>query len=561
MSYLNIILFLLLLYWLVVVFLDKRGKLSKYNITVYYFIVPILMFRTSKGQEFLDKLAVHKRFWRLFANTGIPLMLIGMFVMLLITLLPIIISVRTQTLPPPSKFSEPQNILLIPGINEFFPLAWGIIALSVTLVVHEFAHAVLCKVEGIKVKSMGILLALIPIGGFAEPDEEQLLGTKYKDEKEITVQEPKKLATRSERMRVLTAGVMANFVTATIAFIFFFSFLGSLSPIGEVMVATVVPGSPADLAGIKQNMVLTGINEIQINNTNDFLLYVRALELGSNVTFNLFDHGVKKQINLVTVASNETLAGVRVFGVVEGSPAASAGIKQDMILVRIDDTEIRGVEDFIAFMNSTQEGQKVDVYFMSNSSANSSLEAFRNIELAKNPNTKKGFLGISYSPENGAISYSVGMGVGQFPARDYLHGLKSIPSSLTRFIGWGSLLGLPFFDIEGKMFPRFTMDLLTYFYEPAGWAAQLGAGIFLVLNIFLWIGWTNLLAGLFNCLPAVPLDGGHVFRDVTASLLSRVIGNGEKVESISDAIVVIFAVMILMLLAFMIVGPYLTQWL
>ena len=178
MNYTDFLLPLFLLYWLIVMILDRRGTLAKHNITAYG---PILMLRTTKGQEFLDRLAIHKRFWRTFANIGLPAMLIGMLLMFLLVLFidySLITSFKTQTVPMPSKYNEARNIFLIPGLNEFIPLYWGAIALLVTLAVHEFSHAILCKVEGIKVKSMGLLLAPIPIGGFAEPDDEQLLGKK-----------------------------------------------------------------------------------------------------------------------------------------------------------------------------------------------------------------------------------------------------------------------------------------------------------------------------------------------------------------------------------------------
>lgn len=562
MNYFNLILFVFLLYWLLVMFLDRRGTLGKYNITAYG---PVLMIRTSKGQRFLDRLALHKRFWRLFANIGLPAMLIGMLVMFLLILFidySMVRSFQTQTVPPPGKFNEPRNIFLIPGVNEFIPLGYGIIALIVTLIVHEFSHAILCKVEGIKVKSMGVLLALLPIGGFAEPDEEQLLGRKEDKGIEIDGQpEPKKLATRSERVRVLTAGVMANFVTALVAFILFFSLLGSLSPVGNVMVTTVVPGYPADLAGVEPDTILTSINDRQVNSAHDFLFYVRDIEPGSNVRLNLIDHGIKKEINIVTTGSNETRSGVTVFKVIEGSPAEAAGIKSDMILVRIDNTEIKGLDDFITFMNSTLQGQKVDVYLMSNNSVNATLEIFSNVELTKYPyetESKKGFLGVSYSPENGAVSYSTGIGVGQFRAKEYLDVLKSIPSLLTGFTGWFLLFGLPIFGLSGEGFGGFS-GMITNFYEPSGWAAPIGTGIFLILNILLWIGWMNFYVGLFNCLPAIPLDGGHVFRDVMTSSLSRIIGDGEKVEKLSNAIAVLFAVLILMSLVFVTIAPYAAQ--
>ncbi len=557
----NIVLLVFLLYWLLVMFLDRRGTLGKYNITAYG---PILMLRTTKGQGFLDRLAVYKRFWRLFANIGIPAMLIGMFVMFLLILFidySLIRSFQTQTVPQPSKFNEPRNIFLIPGINEYIPFYWGIIALIVTLVVHEFSHAILCKVEGIKVKSMGILLALIPIGGFAEPDDEQLLGKKEEKsdtEKQTTEQaEPKKLATRSERVRVLTAGVMANFVTALVAFILFFSLLSTLSPLGNVMVTNVIPGYPAEQAGVKQNMMLTGIDDKDVNSAHDFLLYARTLQPGSNVTLHLIDGRVRKDISMAAAGTNETRAGVSVFNVIEGSPAEAAGIKPGMILVRMDNTEIKGLDDFVGFMNSTTQGQKVNAYLLSNSSLNATQEVF-GIELAKYPYQKdvmKGFLGISYSPDEGAISYSIGIGAGQFKAKEYLDVLKSIPSLLTGLTGWVLLFGLPIFGLAGEGFPGFT-GLITNFYEPTGWAALFGIGIFWILNALLWIGWLNFYVGLFNCLPAVPLDGGHVFRDVMTTTLSRIMGDGEKVERLSSAIAVLFAVLILMSFVFVMIAPY-----
>lgn len=552
-----------LTYALIVVLLERNGTLSKYNITVFYLLfIPVLMIRTQRGQKFLDRIAIHKRFWRLFANIGLPAMLIGMFVMFLLILLidySLIQSFQMQTVPQPGKFNEPRNIFLIPGINEYIPLWWGIIALVVTLVVHEFSHAILCKVEGIKVKSMGLLVALFPIGGFAEPDEEQLLGKKAEPGKETQEpDEPKKIATRSERVRVLTAGVMANFVTALVAFILFFSFLGSISPVGEVMVTGVVPDSPAELAGVIPNMILVGINDKQINNAEDLLSYAQRIQPGTNVTLHLIDRKVRKSISLITKAGNQTSFGVRIFNVLPDSPAEAAGLKSDMILIKVDNTEIKGLEDFVDFMNSTKPGQKINVQVRSNSSLNASTMIFSNIELAKHPHDpeiKKGFMGITYSSEGGAVSHSIGIGIGQFQAEGFLGMLQSIPSLLNGVTGWILLFSLPIYGFAGEGFPGFS-GLITNFYEPVGLVAVMGDGIFWILNILLWVGWMNFYVGLFNCLPALPLDGGHVFRDVVATSLSRLFGNGEKIERISNAIAVMLAIMILGSLVLVTFAPY-----
>jgi membrane-associated protease RseP (regulator of RpoE activity) len=542
--------------------LDRRGTLAKHNITAFG---PILMLRTTKGQEFLDKLAVHKSFWRTFANIGLPAMLVGMLVMFLLVLFidySLITSFMTQTVPQPTKYNEARNIFMIPGINEFIPLYWGAIALLVTLVVHEFSHAILCKVEGIKVKSMGLLLAPIPIGGFAEPDDEQLLGKKEEKVPENgslpeEPSQPKKLATRTERVRVLTAGVMANFTTAIIAFALFFLLLGSISSVGDVMVTNVIPDSPAQLNGVKANMILTGINDNKIANATDFLFFANNLTPGSAVKLDVIENGVRKQIELTASGKNISSSGVKISTVIEESAAEKAGIKEGMIIVRIDDTEIKEVSDFVNFMNSTKEEQVIDVYLLNDSSINASTLVFKAIKLGKNPDplgVKKGFLGLSYSPEQG-VSHTIGIGIGQFPAKSYLNMLKSIPSLLTGITGWIIIFGLPMIGFAGEGFPGFS-GLLMNFYEPTGWVAVLGIGAFWILNSLLWIGWMNLYAGLFNCLPAVPLDGGHVFRDVMNSSLTRIFGDGEKVEKITNAIVIVFAVMILLSFVFVIIAPY-----
>ena len=163
-------------------------------------------------------------------------------------------------------------MLLIPGINEFIPL-YGWIGLVIALVAHEISHAVLCKVEGIRVKSMGIILALIPIGGFAEPDSEQLFGKKAgkavktaeagKAEKAGMAEEEgecgesgsakdkgdggdgeasvEKVATAKERTRILAAGVTSNFCIAALAFLLFFAFLSAIQPVSCLLYTSPSP--------------------------------------------------------------------------------------------------------------------------------------------------------------------------------------------------------------------------------------------------------------------------------------------------------------------------------
>ena len=179
MSGTSIALGIILLYWFLISVLDRKGILEKYNISTFG-PLPILMIRTTRGLNFWMYSPL-KLYWRSFANLGILLMFAGMIAMFLVIALSdlaLYTSFLNGNVPEPGKYNAPRNILLIPGVNEFIPFTWGVIALIVTLVVHEFSHAILCRVEGIRVKSMGILYALVPVGGFAEPDDEQLFGPK-----------------------------------------------------------------------------------------------------------------------------------------------------------------------------------------------------------------------------------------------------------------------------------------------------------------------------------------------------------------------------------------------
>ncbi len=161
------------LWWMGVSVLNKAGVLKRFNMTA---TGPLIMWRTYRGQGLLNSLASPKTFWKALFSLCIPLVFVSMIIMLgMIIIVDVVMIVQT---PAPSVATAPQNILVIPGVNQFVPFVWGWLALVVAMVVHELGHAVMARAENIKVKSMGLLLAPIPIGAFAEIDEEEMFGTK-----------------------------------------------------------------------------------------------------------------------------------------------------------------------------------------------------------------------------------------------------------------------------------------------------------------------------------------------------------------------------------------------
>ncbi|OFV67714.1 MAG: membrane protein containing Peptidase M50 domain protein [Candidatus Syntrophoarchaeum caldarius] len=518
----TIALALFMLWWILILSLDRRGILEKYNMQAYG---PVLMIRTRKGLSFLDEASRFRTFWWSFGTTGIFFMLAGMLVIFGL----VIISdfFMLTNMPAPTVVNEPRNWLLIPGVNEFIP-AWGWLGLLVTLIVHELAHGILARREGIKVKSMGLLLALIPIGAFAEPDEEELFGSKDGNKPSIISSEA--------RNRILAAGVMSNFIVAAIALALFFGpVLSVFAPTGNNVVITEVLDQFKE-SGIKEEMVVTAINGVSVRSLDDIF---SIKENGDTITVDVLDRGVMREFTLRVVE------GALIKDVLDGYPASTAKIEPGSRIIRMNNVVIHDAGDFYDFMEDTKPEETVSVTTVDDSGREETFEV-KLIQYPYSEKEEKGFLGV--------VVYNVPFGmVWEFPAETYLSNLKKLPGS---FFGWILLMALPVIPVTQGGFGGFG-DWLMQLYTPSIG----GIWAFYVANALFWIGWINFYAGLFNCLPAVPLDGGYVFREMANKLTGLFTSNPERQKKITDTLTLGFALFILASIIFMLVGPYLVRYL
>jgi membrane-associated protease RseP (regulator of RpoE activity) len=548
--YLTLILYLFLVYWLIVLVFDKKGILERYNIST---VGPILMIRTKRGERLLERLSQgtrRERFWRAYANIGTVLVIIAMVFMV------VLVAYGTYgtfiTHPEPTKIHEPRNWLLIPGLNEFIPLsAW--VGFVIALVVHELSHAILSTVEKIKVKSMGLLIAIVPIGAFAEPDTEQLFGEKEKkngkkDSESIAAEEPdrqikKKVATSRERTRILSAGVTSNFFVAFVAFGLFFAILFSIQPVGDnvLYVYDVAGGSLAERVGIEPDMFITMVDGSPIMQMEELNTALRAKE-ETRITV-LDKSGTERA--LVVHEGPESI-GVSLVGVEEDLPAAKAGLTEGLRITRMDNTSITDYNDFHAFMDNTTPAQVIEVQ---------TNEKTVTVELGDSPIKEGiGYLGVFVA------NNPLGILVVDFPALMYLEGLRSIPHSFMTLSprqwlsNWLWLTIMPIAPLPVG-FGGFN-PLLAHLYEPAGVASFFGGGIFWTADVLFWTGWINFYVGLFNCLPAVPLDGGYVFKEMLNPVLKLGIKEEKRKEKVAKAIVSLIALFIFAAIVVMLAGPY-----
>jgi len=229
----------LIVYTLVLLLLNKYNVLGKFNIEVVFGF--ILMWRTGRGRKFINWLARPKDFWTFWGNLGIVTVVafsVGTFALLLWEAV-IVVQI------PPSLAPGPEMLIGIPGLNPLIPVGYGIVSLAIAILIHEFSHGILTRVANVKIRALGIIAVLIPIGAFVEPDEEGL----------------SKIPGR-KRARVYAVGPMANITCAFVcAIIFSLGFMGSVAPVHDGMVITgVTKDFPAYQAGLRPGMLITGVS-------------------------------------------------------------------------------------------------------------------------------------------------------------------------------------------------------------------------------------------------------------------------------------------------------------
>jgi membrane-associated protease RseP (regulator of RpoE activity) len=240
---------------------------------------PLLMRRTTRMRDLIDSIAQKSpRLWRWGMNIGIPIC--AFFMILNLPLLIYSLGIIVQNMFAVHGSSAPSAVgIAIPGISikgSAFnvPLVDGLIALITVIVFHEFAHGILARTEGIKIKSIGLMMLAVIPGAFVEPDEEGV-----------------KKASRLAKLRIYAAGSMSNIVTAVIALLILtlisVSFIGPSFHSQGVEIQTIMPHTPSD--GVLQNgMIITNINGYEITNVTSFSNAINKTKPGDviNITTN-----------------------------------------------------------------------------------------------------------------------------------------------------------------------------------------------------------------------------------------------------------------------------------
>ena len=231
---------------------------------IFDFTGPFIMIKTEHVGVF-DTLSKPKRFLKAYATTGIILTVISGIAVTLMFVVTAYLTVLIQ--PEPTAV---QNLLLIPGLNEYVPSTVAVwVSLILAMVIHEFGHGILSRVEGMKVKSTGILALVIPVGAFVEPDEEDV-----------------KKAKLGSKMRMFAAGITNNLIFGFICLVILACLLGMIVPGDHVCIVSVVDGSPAFDAGLPEGFVIYDINGLSVSNQEEVLEILSETHAGDVIVLN-----------------------------------------------------------------------------------------------------------------------------------------------------------------------------------------------------------------------------------------------------------------------------------
>jgi len=212
------------------------------------------MYKTTALNKWIGSVAEKGRgLWRALGNAGIAVG-IGLMVFAIyqlgLNLFNLFYRVEVAT--------SIQPVIPLPGLTiswESFP--YLVIAISLVLATHELAHGIATRVDNVPLKSAGVFIAVVLFGGFVEPDEEQL-----------------EKASNQTKLRVYAAGSFTNAALGLVALLLFANFAATISPFyttnyAGVQVAGLMPGFPAERAGVRAGDIIVGINGVPVHTVAD----------------------------------------------------------------------------------------------------------------------------------------------------------------------------------------------------------------------------------------------------------------------------------------------------
>lgn len=256
------ILFAIIFYGLILIFFFVYRK--KFEIQDKIFV----LYKTKLGIRWMDRLA--KKFPRLLNYLSYLSIFIGFLGM--IFMFYFLIKGTYNLLAIPN--SKPLLAPVLPGVKiaglPVLPFWDWILSILFIAVIHEFCHGVYARLSNTKIKSSGFAFLGPILAAFVEPDEKQIV---------------KK--TKHQQLAIFSAGPFSNIISAAVVLIISLfilnPFVSSLFSVNGVQVAGLDKNFPAELSGIQIGEQILSINNIELQNINNFSSILSDLKPGDKI--------------------------------------------------------------------------------------------------------------------------------------------------------------------------------------------------------------------------------------------------------------------------------------
>ena len=497
--------------WIYIKFGKKLGlkgteKFEEKGISPYG---PTLMIRTKIGLKAIDFLGKYKRFWRVcgFLSRIVTILLMTYIVSIIIldlVLLPAAIGKGGMGI---------EYALAIPGLNPMLPIVYGWIGLIVAMVMHELAHGIQSRANDIKVDSTGLLYAVVPVGAFVEPNEEEI-----------------EKSSRGARMDLYAAGITMNFIIAVITFFLMFSMMSGVmvSDHGDSpAIYGITSGSPLLDCDIPTTAIILEVDGNAVNDIDTFYKYID-------------DHGYGQYDVKYLYKGDEFVKtiplGTFINGVVSGSPASETTLDKGDFLISFEDATtheihpIGSTTSFTSFIKSTHQGEEYIIHYCDSNG----VENVTNITLGDNNGV--GYVGVTTTVSGMSITTPNTV---KYTGIDPYYGCETVSDYANNTIRYIAMAFNGFSPVPESTQWWFHSDAIS---DDFAW---------IIISILYWVFWLNIVLGVTNALPAVPFDGGFLFAGGVDFIAEKFIKNEEKKDRFVDAFC--SAVTYFMLLALVVV--------
>jgi membrane-associated protease RseP (regulator of RpoE activity) len=251
--------------------------------------------------------------------------------------------------------------------------------------------------------------------------------------------------------------------------------------------------------------------------------------------------------------------GVPVASVFPGSPAQNGTLSAGDLIMSLNGTSTPDGQALRAALAQARPGETVPITWFDGATqtfrqglVTLSAESHYVSGLAGNTTAERqAFLGITEYPLTPQAEWQL--------LRDPVGPLSSplatgTLTSSNPFQGGLLFLVLPFLGQQ-----PIVGDQVGFFHVSGPLASLPEGGVWYLVNGLYWLVWMNLLLGLSNSLPAVPFDGGYLFRDVVGGVVRRARSRWTRaqVDAAVGRLSTLATLLILFLILWQFVGPHL----